>query len=152
MQPWERMREQIRDARRARGWSQEELGRRIGVAKSTVANWESGRREPDWNMIAQLLRLLGLDAGEEPDRPPPDAPNPAPSSDITQALNRMAEALQTFAVATKLREEAMQTLANTMRLREENERLVMETIQALVDRRDLHLPSRADAGTAGATS
>lgn len=35
----------IKQARMAHGWTQEELGNRIGVQKSAIAKWETGRVE-----------------------------------------------------------------------------------------------------------
>ena len=38
--------EQIRFWRTTRGLSQDEMARRLGVDRSTLARWESGQREP----------------------------------------------------------------------------------------------------------
>jgi len=44
----------IRALRRARGWSQNDLARRIGVHPQAVYLWEHGRRTPQ---VAQMRRL-----------------------------------------------------------------------------------------------
>ena len=38
--------EELKRLRNQKGLSQEELGKKIGVSKSTIAMWEAGRREP----------------------------------------------------------------------------------------------------------
>ena len=91
----------IRAAREARGWSQPELGKRMGVTKSAVNQWESGKNMPDPRKIPDLVKVLALDprlfvgqdmqiddvpyrdvsdtlqSGGAPDSAPPEAP-PAP--------------------------------------------------------------------------
>lgn len=52
----------IRAARIAKGWSQPELGDKLGVSKSAVNQWESGKNMPDPRKIPDLVRLLALDA------------------------------------------------------------------------------------------
>lgn len=44
--------------RRDRGWSQNELGKRLGVSASAVGMYEQGRREPDCETLAELARIL----------------------------------------------------------------------------------------------
>jgi transcriptional regulator with XRE-family HTH domain len=47
----------IRMLRQARGWSQYELARRIGVHPQAVYLWEHGRRTPQ---VAQMRKLGGV--------------------------------------------------------------------------------------------
>ena len=47
----------IRTLRQARGWSQYELARRIGVHPQAVYLWEHGRRTPQ---VAQMRKLGGV--------------------------------------------------------------------------------------------
>lgn len=49
-------------ARRALGWSQAELAGRAGVAHSTIADFERGKRKPIRSNFAAICRALG-DAG-----------------------------------------------------------------------------------------
>lgn len=66
--------ERLHHLRKSRQLSLEELGKKIGVAKSTVAGYEKGFREPDMDKIQLLaihLRttadyLLGLTDSETP--------------------------------------------------------------------------------------
>ena len=72
-----RFAETLRRLRVARHLSQEQLGEKMYVTRSTVARWENGSRLPDAEMISRLSRCLGVDvntllsAAAESD----DAPN-----------------------------------------------------------------------------
>ena len=51
--------ERLRAAREAGGYaSQQALADALGVAQSTVANWEGGRREPNFELTLRLCRCL----------------------------------------------------------------------------------------------
>lgn len=45
--------------RRDHGWSQAELAKRVGVSASTIGAYETGRRQPDGNLLATLANALG---------------------------------------------------------------------------------------------
>jgi len=44
--------------RRAAGWNQAELARRLGISPSAVGMYEQGRREPSADMLVRLARAL----------------------------------------------------------------------------------------------
>ena len=46
--------------RRAAGWNQAELARRLGISSSAVGMYEQGRREPSADMLVQLARVFGV--------------------------------------------------------------------------------------------
>jgi transcriptional regulator with XRE-family HTH domain len=75
--------------RRLVGLSQEQLGRRIGVDRRTVARWESGESEPHlWNR-GDLARALGVTAAELDgmiNSPSPDQPTPSTETRVTIAV------------------------------------------------------------------
>ena len=51
----------IKSLRERNGWTQEELGEKVGVKKSAVAKWENGRVENlKRNMIESLSKLFGV--------------------------------------------------------------------------------------------
>lgn len=53
----------LRAAREARGFaSQQALADALGVAQSTVANWEGGRREPNFALTLRLCQCLEVSA------------------------------------------------------------------------------------------
>lgn len=49
----------IRQLRKEKGWTQQELAAQVGVSLATVYNWESGKYEPR----ASQFRALGLALG-----------------------------------------------------------------------------------------
>ena len=53
----------IRDARRARGLTQDELAQAVGVTRSAVAQWETGRAGQLTRHLAALAAVL--EVGEE---------------------------------------------------------------------------------------
>ena len=54
--------DRLREARLNRGMTQTELAARIGVVKSTVAGYETGRSEPNMEKFAQIMSVLNIDA------------------------------------------------------------------------------------------
>ena len=54
--------DRLREARLSRGMTQAELAERIGVVKSTVAGYETGRSEPNMEKFAQIMAVLNIDA------------------------------------------------------------------------------------------
>lgn len=53
--------EALLDARKQKGLSQQQLADLLFVNRSSIANWEAGRRLPDANMIFQLAKCLDID-------------------------------------------------------------------------------------------
>lgn len=51
----------LRVARKIRGWTAEELGRRAGVAQSTIARIELRNHHPSARTLAKLATALGLE-------------------------------------------------------------------------------------------
>ncbi|MBR5543435.1 MAG: helix-turn-helix domain-containing protein [Oscillospiraceae bacterium] len=54
----------IRNLREARGVSQAELGRVLGVRQSTVAMWENGKNKPGHDTLLRLARFFGVGVDE----------------------------------------------------------------------------------------
>ena len=54
--------DRLKEARNSMGLTQEQLAEKIGVAKSTLAGYEKGNREPDVFKIKKLIEILGIDA------------------------------------------------------------------------------------------
>lgn len=51
--------ERIRDVRRERGWTQEELAIAVGVTRSAVAQWETGRSGQLSANLSRIASALG---------------------------------------------------------------------------------------------
>lgn len=76
----------VKDARRARGWSQSTLARRLGVTQAYVSLLESDARGVPDALAARLVRLLGLPPTELPHRRPDGALDAAASLGSLAAL------------------------------------------------------------------
>ncbi len=59
--------EKIRQARREKGMTQEQLAQALFVSRQTVSNWENGRTEPDYQTLTRLSELLGLEIAQAAD-------------------------------------------------------------------------------------
>ncbi len=51
----------LRAARRKRGWSQAELGRRVGLPQVHISGIETGKVVPRFNTLLDLVRVLDYD-------------------------------------------------------------------------------------------
>ena len=50
----------IRQARKARGWTQEQLASAIGTTQQTINRWESGQTEPKVSDLRKISNALGI--------------------------------------------------------------------------------------------
>lgn len=57
----EALRRELREARLTRGWSQLELGRRVGLPQSHISGIETGRIVPRFDTLLELVRVLDFD-------------------------------------------------------------------------------------------
>jgi transcriptional regulator with XRE-family HTH domain len=60
MQQLQMIGERIAAARKARGWSQGELAVRLGVSRSAVAQWETGRAGQVTGTLARIAEILDV--------------------------------------------------------------------------------------------
>jgi transcriptional regulator with XRE-family HTH domain len=66
----ERLQEKVKELRKIKSWSQEDLARDIGVSLSTVQRWESRGGEPIRLARRELARLFheaGIKDGNQPE-------------------------------------------------------------------------------------
>jgi transcriptional regulator with XRE-family HTH domain len=50
----------IRDARREQGWTQEQLAQAVGVSRSAVAQWETGRAGQITGNLTRIAQVLSI--------------------------------------------------------------------------------------------
>lgn len=50
----------LRDLRRRRGMSQQELALALGVSKQTISNWEVGRKVPRMKTVEKIANIFGM--------------------------------------------------------------------------------------------
>jgi len=55
------MRRELKEARRKRGWSQAELGRRASLPQMHISGIESGKIVPRYDTLLELVRVLDYD-------------------------------------------------------------------------------------------
>ena len=54
------MRNHLRTLRTGRGWTQEELGRRLGVSRQAVNALETERHDPSLDLAYRIAAVFGL--------------------------------------------------------------------------------------------
>lgn len=54
----------IAQERRKKNWTQKQLAEMIGVANSTLNQWETGLRRPNIDMLIRLTEIFGCTADE----------------------------------------------------------------------------------------
>ena len=71
--------ENIREARRKSGLSQEEMAGEIGVSRQTISNWEKGINSPPTASLEKISQRLGISVQELLGERPPAQPAPPPA-------------------------------------------------------------------------
>lgn len=59
METWN---EKIREARRAKGWSQQKVADILGVTRACFSNYEQGTREPTLALLKAICETLDISA------------------------------------------------------------------------------------------
>ena len=89
--------EKIRQARREKGLTQEQLAQTLFVSRQTVSNWENGKTEPDYQTLVRLSELLGLEFAQAEELPPAQAETEAPEQEAeTETRAQQPEAKKKF--------------------------------------------------------
>ena len=52
----------LREARKRAGLTQEELGKLVGCAKTTITGYETGKSEPNMTILSKIMETLKVDA------------------------------------------------------------------------------------------
>ena len=110
----------LRELRKNCGLTMKELGAEIGVAESTISQYETGKRQPDYETLLKLGEFFGvsvdflLTGDESKKAPTQEGERQVSDDDIKFALfggdgeitDAMYEEVKRFAQMVKLREEA----------------------------------------------
>ena len=51
----------IAELRKEKGFTQKEIGERLGICAKTVSKWETGRGFPDVSLVAELSKIFQVD-------------------------------------------------------------------------------------------
>ena len=54
----------IRNARRSKGYTQEQLAKLMGVSQGAITQWETGVTHPSFALIPKLAGVLGISIDE----------------------------------------------------------------------------------------
>lgn len=60
--------ERLRGARKAKGWTQAQLAEASGFSRSSIINWENGKRAPRIADLEKLEDVLGVSSGDFSER------------------------------------------------------------------------------------
>ena len=76
--------------RKAKGWSQEQLGDMVGVSRQTVSKWELGDTTPEMDKLVALADLFGVSLDELTGRASPQSGAvPAPQEVSDETIRRV---------------------------------------------------------------
>ena len=78
----------IKNLREENGWTQTDLAKKVGVGKTTIANYESGTRSPNQDMLFKLADVLQVSVNRL--FPVPDGVIPVTSSRKIPVLGEIA--------------------------------------------------------------
>lgn len=87
------IKEWVREARKSKGWSQQELGERLSRTKANVGHWETGKHKPSFEQLAHISRvtdypLPSVGASHPNDRPgSTQSPDPPPRFEGARTLD-----------------------------------------------------------------
>ena len=76
--------EKIRQYRLANGWTQQELGAKIGISKNAIGNYEKGFRSPKKNTMFDLAKAFSISIDDL--FPPVQKPSPSDIQSIYEKL------------------------------------------------------------------
>ena len=82
--------ENLKNIRKAKGLSQEELAARLHVVRQTISKWEKGRSVPDAELLVRLAEELDTTAAALLG---PEVPPEAEAGGTAEQLGRIAEQL-----------------------------------------------------------
>ena len=76
--------EKLPELRHSRGWSQEQLGDRLGVPHQTVSKWELGSTTPELEKLAMMSDIFGVSTDELIKGEPQEVSRPSEPAEAIQ--------------------------------------------------------------------
>lgn len=115
------MKNRIRELRRERGLTLKKLGQIIGVAESTMCQYETGKRQPGNETLLKLGELFDVSVGyilgaEESPVSSSSQPPIQGGSDIGDILTKLEEADDLMLYGEPLTDEARASIVAAMKL------------------------------------
>lgn len=100
----------LKRLRQAKGWNQDALADRLGVAQPTVQRWENGKREPKFDDIERIASALEVSVSDlfKDDNTEVPAISPFPNE---EALARLLDALLPLAPKGRQTAQSLRVLS-----------------------------------------
>ena len=87
------LQENLRNLRRARGLSQEDLAQRLHITRQTLSKWENGLSVPDAQLLLRLAEALEVSVEQLLDSPPADDQSGGEPDTVAKQLERLNQLL-----------------------------------------------------------
>lgn len=114
----------IRDARKRKNYTQEQLANLVGVKKNTITGYEKNAREPDVEMLKRLMQALDVSSAELLE---------LPSFDASENSCHERESLDVLATANNISTSDLNVIRELILLDEPRRSTVLDMIQGLVN-------------------
>lgn len=114
--------DRLKKVRKEAGYTQESLAQALGVSKGTVAMWETGKRNPDFEMLCDISDLLDrkvdylLDHSDD-DSSPRMTPEQIDQLGRWELESRFVEALQLYMSLDNYGQATVDNVLRSERLR-----------------------------------
>lgn len=86
--------DRIRKLREEKGLTQEELAKILGISRATLASWETGRREPDFETTSKIAEFFGVSIDYLLGRTNNPAPNGSGKPSLEEEFSEIANVLR----------------------------------------------------------
>lgn len=113
----------LRELRKKCGLTMKDLGEEIGVAESTISQYETGKRQPDYETLLKFGEFFGVSVdylltGEETKKAPTDEGERIPHRDKRELLAGRGVSILLDADA-KLTDEQLDDIVNFIQFQQE---------------------------------
>lgn len=104
------LQENIRNLRKAKGWSQEELAIKLNVVRQTVSKWEKGLSVPDSQMLIRIADELDTTVAILLDEPPEQDESPAQNAELKEIAVKLEILNEQFAKRSEKQRKTWRTV------------------------------------------